>query len=431
MKTLEECAKEIEALCQLDDDGHLVYVGPGSDVKKMPQKFFDGKNYVLSRILYAVKRSLNINDVEGITRMCDKHLCLSADHYCLEKDLGEGVKDGNGWTSTKRQYLEFKLGLNSKNQIEDDKTEDQCLVYPGATSKQGYGNLKVDGKMQRAHVISLRLSLERPIAAGKHVAHTCDEKACVKFAHLVEETPVETSIRKNSKLTTQQILEIYKLGKTKTQQQIAEQFEVVQQTVSSILRGKSYSNITGHKKPEKLERQDFEITASIREELKEYLEQKMSPDVDPDTKETHMIPNVKSRHIDGYVPVSKFGYKTYYHILAAIVQYNLERFPDSLKDENVLHTCKRKDCAAFDHVYIGTHQQNCHDKKRDGTNRMHGTISPETVDLIRKEHEKDESSLVEIARKFNTTYHTIQAILTNRSWNDDTVEPPNKKARTK
>lgn len=72
--------------------------------------------------------------------------------------------------------------------------DDQCWLWRGATVQDfagrdgrgfsgGYGRLKVDGKIWRAHRW-IYTYLRGPIPEGKVVRHTCHNRRCVNPAHL-------------------------------------------------------------------------------------------------------------------------------------------------------------------------------------------------------------------------------------------------------
>ena len=65
-----------------------------------------------------------------------------------------------------------------------------CVVWTGATSPKGYGQLSVNGRMVYAH----RWAYERergPIPAGMFIDHMCFERACCNVDHLRLATPQE------------------------------------------------------------------------------------------------------------------------------------------------------------------------------------------------------------------------------------------------
>lgn len=59
----------------------------------------------------------------------------------------------------------------------------ECLVWTGATTKQGYGHMKVDGKTITVHRLTWLLN-KGEIPPGMCVLHTCDNPPCCNPDHL-------------------------------------------------------------------------------------------------------------------------------------------------------------------------------------------------------------------------------------------------------
>lgn len=66
-----------------------------------------------------------------------------------------------------------------------------CWPWSGILDTCGYGKLFIRGKYIGAHRVALALSLDREIQAGKHVLHSCHNRACCNPAHLREGTHLE------------------------------------------------------------------------------------------------------------------------------------------------------------------------------------------------------------------------------------------------
>lgn len=69
---------------------------------------------------------------------------------------------------------------------------DACWIWRGATTKpeNGYGQIRLDGKMQVAHRIAYELEVGQ-IPSGMDLDHLCRVRLCVNPAHLEPVSPYE------------------------------------------------------------------------------------------------------------------------------------------------------------------------------------------------------------------------------------------------
>lgn len=74
-----------------------------------------------------------------------------------------------------------------------DKTP-TCWLWTGAINGNGYGHIKIDGRMLGAHRVSYELA-GRSIPAGLDIDHLCRVHRCVNPAHLEPVTRRVNSLR--------------------------------------------------------------------------------------------------------------------------------------------------------------------------------------------------------------------------------------------
>ena len=70
----------------------------------------------------------------------------------------------------------------SGSQVKHVKLNGRCWEWLGYISSWGYGQIKINGKMQKAHRASF--AFENKIPNGMLVLHKCDNPKCVRPSHL-------------------------------------------------------------------------------------------------------------------------------------------------------------------------------------------------------------------------------------------------------
>ena len=63
-----------------------------------------------------------------------------------------------------------------------------CVEWPGAIQDVGYGIVSWQGRSYPAHRLVLELKLGRPLADGMESLHSCNNRACIAWWHLSEDT---------------------------------------------------------------------------------------------------------------------------------------------------------------------------------------------------------------------------------------------------
>lgn len=150
----------------------------------------------------------------------------------------------NTWNrgkSATRQWL-----LEHMSQETDD-----CIIWPFATARGGYGNFQHLGQRHYAHRYVCELK-HGPAPSNTHeAAHGCGRSNCVNQRHISWKTPTENKMDcwlhgtqtkhrtgNMGKVTREQAAEIRALKPTKTLKELAEQFGLSQSGVANICAGR-------------------------------------------------------------------------------------------------------------------------------------------------------------------------------------------------
>lgn len=72
--------------------------------------------------------------------------------------------------------------------------ETGCWEWTASKTGDGYGQLRAEGTMRRAHRVAYEL-IEGPIPEGLQLDHLCRVRHCINPAHLEPVTPVENMRR--------------------------------------------------------------------------------------------------------------------------------------------------------------------------------------------------------------------------------------------
>lgn len=190
------------------------------------------------------------------------------DHFC---ECGCGGKTTMIKKTVKRkglvkgEYYRFMLHHaykdNNKRFWAKVNKENDCWLWMGAKSNDGYGWMRYDHQMIRVHRLSWKLAFG-DIPDGLWVLHKCDVPLCVNPTHLFLGTCVDNSADMVSKgrarncamrgenspaakLREKQVIEIMKLApkKTVSYSNIALKYGISVSTVSAIVNRRSWKHL--------------------------------------------------------------------------------------------------------------------------------------------------------------------------------------------
>lgn len=147
----------------------------------------------------------------------------------------------------------------------DKRGENECWEWKAGINDTGRGIFWINGKSEHAHRVAYMFAIG-VIPEDAFICHTCDNGKCVNPNHLFIGNALINNrdcYAKNrhpilrgehdpkSKLNNEKVLKIvdmYKAGEY-SQYQIAKMFNVSRSAILAILRGESWSEITGIKNP--------------------------------------------------------------------------------------------------------------------------------------------------------------------------------------
>jgi hypothetical protein len=134
---------------------------------------------------------------------------------------------------------------------------DECLLWPfKSVYRDGYGSMKINGVMVRAHRFMCELAHGAPPSAKHEAAHSCNVRLCCNPRHLRWATTTENAADKKihgtdpsgerhglSKLRADQIREIRRLRGTTRVVDIASLYGVSASTIYLIFSGERWTSV--------------------------------------------------------------------------------------------------------------------------------------------------------------------------------------------
>lgn len=134
-------------------------------------------------------------------------------------------------------------------------TSDDCILWPYAKLKSGYGSVDVDGKTTRVHRLMCQLAHGKPQIPELDACHSCGVRLCINPNHLrwgARTENMEDAIghgmttrgerHGNHKLKETEVVEIIQLlSSGETHDRIADLYRVGRTTITDIAKGKNWA----------------------------------------------------------------------------------------------------------------------------------------------------------------------------------------------
>ncbi|MBB3411272.1 hypothetical protein FHT87_005225 [Rhizobium sp. BK316] len=139
------------------------------------------------------------------------------------------------------------------NEVAMLHTSDECLSWPFSKGRNGYGQIRIDGKTATASRYVCELAHGAPPTPKHEAAHSCGKGhlGCISPGHLDWKTKTENQADRlvhgtlmrgerhgQAKLTENDVRDILALKGNVTQSKMAKRFGVTRQTISYIQCGK-------------------------------------------------------------------------------------------------------------------------------------------------------------------------------------------------
>ncbi len=135
---------------------------------------------------------------------------------------------------------------------------DDCLIWPFNRISDGYGALGYLGDQVYAHRFMCELIHGAPPTPKHRAAHSCGrgQDGCVNPKHLSWKTNSENQLDRRAhgtaqhswwgnkgKLSPADVIEIRRIGRSKTQAELAAMFNCTRPTIHRVITGKTWTNV--------------------------------------------------------------------------------------------------------------------------------------------------------------------------------------------
>jgi helix-turn-helix protein len=189
-----------------------------------------------------------------VNHLCDTRRCLNPAHLApgsQSDNLRQAVARGR-FNRHLRRLATMGMPEEHRLLLRREISAAGCWEWQGSRDKDGYGRVRLAGKMWRVHRLAATRWLGLAQGSDLVVAHACDNPACFNPAHLTVTTQwanvhdaFDKGRRSGRKLSEQQVSEILRrLGAGEKARAIAAELGISPATISNIVHGREWRHIT-------------------------------------------------------------------------------------------------------------------------------------------------------------------------------------------
>jgi len=236
------------------------------------------------------------------------------------------------------------------------------------------------------------------------------------------------------RLTKENVKEMWENRENYSKAELSRKYKVSETTIGRIFKGENWAHITGLQKVERGERKKKSLETMSQEEYDETYKLITAPERCErinNSKELPQLPDdnlrkigclkwTNARNDTGYGYFLRFNITYVVHRLMYMLTHGITELPE---DQVVRHLCNNEWCFEPSHLLIGTHKDNCEDKRRTGTlltgeNVHNAQLSNDDVKTILQMRDNGETvtSIYEHFQDKVTSRTTISGVFRHDKW---------------
>lgn len=127
------------------------------------------------------------------------------------------------------------------------RAENGCLIWIGTKQTEGYGLIRINGRLHATHRVAWELTHGEKIPQGKIICHTCDNPSCIEPTHLYSGNDASNAADRESRgrvvkrLSEQKVRYIRAaVAAGRSTHSVAKELGIAQTTAYNITNGRSY-----------------------------------------------------------------------------------------------------------------------------------------------------------------------------------------------